>query len=126
MSQFLTDIATIKMKENDYVKLMNLLIDLLEQNQKLCSNLCEKSYNASAECKQCTVLMSSGTEYAIEKFSAVNTIYKRTKKLKRDEFFVEPAEKAIGLRWKTKKNPETEIPNHRLEQSTFQYAPILS
>lgn len=124
--EFQADIASLDLKEKDYVKVMSLFKNLLKQNQNLCLNLCEKTCNASTEYKKCRELISSGTEYAADKLTALDSIYKQRKEQQQNLYFVEPEEKAIGLKWKSTINPETEIPNHNLAQPTYQYVPILS
>lgn len=124
-SEFKDDVASLDLKEVDYIKMMKLFGKLLQQNKNLCISLCEKTCSASTDRIKCCELISSGTEYTISKLKALDSVYKQRKNQQQSSFFVEPIEKAIGLKWKTTNNIETEIPNHVLVQSTFQYVSIL-
>lgn len=58
-------------------------------------------------------------------FRRHNTIWKRNKLLKESENYVEPAEKAIALKWNTELNPDTNLPDHTITQATFHYVQII-
>lgn len=59
------------------------------------------------------------------KIGEMNTTHKRQKKLIKNTQYVEPIEKAIGLKWRTKLSLKTDLPDHTIGQLTFQYIPIL-
>lgn len=59
-----------------------------------------------------------------EKIKKVDTSYKRNKQLKEAVEYVEPIEKAIGFKWHTTQNLETNLPDHTIKQTSFQYIPI--
>lgn len=46
------------------------------------------------------------------------------KELTKNMNYVEPIEKAMGLKWRTKIKPDLNLPNHQLVQATFQLVPV--
>lgn len=60
-----------------------------------------------------------------DKFGKLNSSFKRNKELKNNANYVEPIEMAIGLKWHTKQNVNTNLPDYTIKQLTFQYIPIL-
>lgn len=121
-SQFEAEVVSLELKESDYVKIIKLFKNLLIQNQDLCFDLCGKTCNTSIDYKKSC---EPGTDYSVNKLDAISSIYKQRKKQQQNTMFVEPEEKAIGLKWKCTTDLESQIPSHSLVQSTFQYVPIL-
>lgn len=61
------------------------------------------------------------------KIMEINTAYKRKKKLTKNKNikYVEPIEKAIGLKWRTKLSLKIDLPDYTIGQLTFQYIPVV-
>lgn len=54
----------------------------------------------------------------------VNSSYKRKKQYATDPIFVAPEEKAIGVAWTTKFDPQVDVPLHYQKQCTWQFVSI--
>lgn len=69
--------------------------------------------------------ISAVKTFVTDRIQTVNTSYRRKKNLQKSSNFVTPVDKAVGLKWHTKQNLETILPDHTIKQATFQYVPIL-
>lgn len=65
-------------------------------------------------------------DFVLERIHKYDSSFKRKKDLMARESYVAPIEKAIGLKWKTKGDIKTGLPDHTITQPTFQYVPILN
>lgn len=64
--------------------------------------------------------------YVTSKLRQYDSDGKREKELAKCEMYVPPIEKAIALKWQTKVNVKSGLPDHKMTQSTYQYIEILS
>lgn len=71
-------------------------------------------------------VFETASKFAIEKFKSRNTAKKRKKLIESDEFYVKPENHAVGLVWKATNKADSDIPDHKLTQTTYQYVPIIS
>lgn len=69
-------------------------------------------------------LINESLIYFRNKFKSSETRYKRTKKKHAEPSYVEPVEKAIGLKWKA--NNQNPVPHHILVQEKFSYVSIIT
>lgn len=70
--------------------------------------------------------ISTIVKHVDSKIEKLNTVYKRNKKLIQNTKYVEPIERAIGLKWRTKLSSKTDLPDHTIDHLTFQHIPILN
>lgn len=70
-------------------------------------------------------LLQAAISHMNVKFNQCASRYQRDKKRADDKFYVEPQEKAIGLKWKSVIDSKNETPHHVLQQDTFMYIPVI-
>lgn len=92
---------------------------MLNEVQKMCVQRIEKNPNNSLK------TIEELYQYAIKKISESDSQYKREQRLKRTTTYVEPIEKAIGMRWESITDKKTQKIMRRCVQSTMQYVPIV-
>lgn len=84
--------------------------------------MCERFFEK--ENKNCASdTFSMAREYARKKISTIKTAYFRQKVLSKNKYYVAPIEIPMGLKWKTKIESDSDLPDHKLVQSTFQFVP---
>lgn len=116
-------LLSLSLTQKNYKHVMDLLIETVKYSNQLSKELVRKNCNASDDVFE---NIDCVHEKIHNKLCDLNTHYKLKKDIKKNPFYVEPVEKAIGLKWKNAKvNPKTNIPDHGLTQSTFMYVPIL-
>lgn len=69
-------------------------------------------------------VLNSTSKYMYDKFSDMNSNYKRQKIYEEDRLYVPPEEKAIGTRCEMKRDKDSHQAQMKVVQSTFQYASI--
>lgn len=107
-----------------------LSMNLTQKNMDLVYGLCENlllntqilhnEYTTSSLGSLTTVM-----DYVISKLKSRNSQGKRLKAAKKNANFVEPIEKAIGLKWKSVVRTDEDIVDHQLVQTTFHYVSIV-
>lgn len=101
-----------------YDKFMKIVENIIAQTKDLCLNLIGDNEKGSQA-------VQNGYDFISKKLKVINTLRKLKSYVKSNPFYVEPEELAIGLKWKKPKiNTDTNIPNHKLSRSTFQYVSI--
>lgn len=112
----------------DTEKQMNILFSLsaklIESSQTLCLHLLKE------KCDQQTIenvepAIKKCFDYVQQKIDAYKTYKLRLREFKKNPRFVEPEEKMMGMKWKTKTAPNRNIPDHTLVPTTFQSVPLL-
>lgn len=114
-----TKINTYRLKEQEKNELYDILGDLVDQNIKLIKSQAQLNNTSTDEC------LNSTREYIIGEIRKQNTTYKRKKAYEQSEKYVQPEEKAIGMKWQTTYDHVSCVPQHELKQATFQYIPIV-
>lgn len=109
-NSFETKLFNMKVPQNILDKFLKLCEYLLKGTEKLCNDLDD---------------YSSAINYIIPKIRKKDSSKKRRACLKKEENFVAPKSKGIGLKWKETFNPKEDISNHFLTQTTYQYTSIL-
>lgn len=116
------ELISLNLTEKNYEKVMNLFIGMMEYSKQICSKLvlskCKASENAIEN-------IELGSNHILNDLKKIDTAGKLKKVIEKNPRFVAPIEKSIGLKWKNPKiSTQTNIPDHGLTQSTFQYVPI--
>lgn len=102
-----------------------LVKHLLENQLKMTKTLLETDTNLSSESKTNVYeILDDVNAHVNQQLSAIGTVYKRKKRLDMNPFYVPPQEKGLGIRWRSKIQPDVDVPNHVLSQTTFQIVPI--
>lgn len=106
--------------------LIKIFETLLDSQIKLSQSLVDVNCSSLSHELKCTVNNSliAANAHAREKLNEIGTSYKRKKRLRNHAWYVPPKENAISLKWCTKDNPNVDIPNYVLAQTTFQYISI--
>lgn len=117
-TKFTQEIIQMSLPHKTTDKIFSLCCDLVEQMKTMCFTL-EKT-----ECLKSCDALNVSSEYIIKKIHENDTHYKRNKLQKKNIFFVEPEEKAMGLKWQTKSIINSDVLNHIMTQPTLQYVPI--
>lgn len=119
-----SELCTLNLTKVNYERAMGLIINIVEHTKELSLKLVQKNCKESISgiCKN----IEKGANHILNKLNEIKTTKKLKKTIRKNPLFVEPVPKSIGLKWKTAKvDPDTNIPDHGLVQSTFQYVPIL-
>lgn len=122
-SNFPSELCELNLTRRNYEKTMKLITNIVKHAEQLSIKLVKKNCTESSDSVE---NIKKGTNHILEKLKDIETIHKLKTNITKNPLYVEPIEKSIGLKWKYPKvDPETEIPDHGLIQSTFQYVPIL-
>lgn len=97
------------------VQLKNI-VNLVAESFSSCESIKDKSEVHS--------VANSIKEHINSKLEKYDTTCKMKKELRRNSLFVEPEEKSIGNKWKTVRDAHSDLPDHKIIQSTFQYVSI--
>lgn len=117
------ELSSLNLTEEKYKQTINLIKNVVEQTRNVCLNLAKKKL-VSSEITRETI--ESGSNHTLRKLSEIDSALKLKKNIEKHPLFVKPIEKAIGLKWKNAKvDSQTQVPDHGLVQTTFQYVPIL-
>lgn len=116
-SEVIGDIYSMALVEKDRDK----IYELFDSFTKNFSLLILANLGKDSESQISTV-----QQYVSEKIQKFDSPFKRESELQKRETYVAPIEKAIGLKWNTKVDIKTGLPNHKIVQQTFQYVPLLS
>lgn len=116
-ADFSNEVCRMRMKKRDMDTIF-VLCEKLVENQKLLYNL------LIDQCGEKNA-MTESTEYVCQMLKRKQTTYRRLQELKTNPLFVEPIERVIGVQWKTNISPEQPIPDHQLNQTTFQFVSIM-
>lgn len=121
------DFYSLNVTQSDNVKIIKMFKDLISETKKLCDSLWQDKTknNINRDSIPFVDTFNQCTEYITDKLINIDTIYKQKKIRNENVFYVEPIEKPIGLKWKSKLDPSTGIPDHKLTQTTFHYVSIL-
>lgn len=118
-----SELCSLNLTQNNFKKAMELIVQIVEHTTHLSKKLVQRNCDTS---KQACENIDSSSDYILKKIKTMNTTTKLKNIIRKNPLFVEPTEKAIGLKWKNAKvDPLTQIPDHGLIQSTFQYVSIL-
>lgn len=101
--------------------IFTLFEQLISENISMCGRFFEKENEENA--KSVSETLSMAKEYACKRISTIKTSYFRQKLLSKNKYYVAPEEIAMGLKWKTKIKSDSDLPDHKLVQSTFQFIP---
>lgn len=118
-----SELRSLNLTQTNYKKSIDLVINIVEETQQICSKLVKKNCAVSENIEK---TIGCGFEHVLSKLKEIDNADKLKKVIHSKPTFVEPIAKSIGLKWKNAKvNPETQLPDHGLVQSTFYYVPIL-
>lgn len=103
----------------------NDIIDLLEEfvvaNSELYTRVFEKQNGLISDTAD---VLSKTKSYVLTKIKSIESTYRRNELMKKNPIYVEPVEKAMGLKWNTKNTPQLDIPDHRIAQTKFSFVKI--
>lgn len=117
------EMRSLNLTRENYEKTMDIIINVVEYAKSLSVKLVQKNCNISNVVYE---NINKGAEHVLDKLKEIKTNKRLKKSIRKSPFYVEPIEKSIGLKWKNAiVDPETQIPDHGLIQSTFQYVSIL-
>lgn len=100
---------------------INLFEEFVEANTALYERDFEKQIEVIPDVAD---VLSKTKNYVLAKFESVESSYRRNKLLRKSPIYVEPVEKAMGSKWKTKITPELDIPDNLIAQTTFSFVKI--
>lgn len=99
-------------------EIFTLCGELISESLNLFGRFCEKDNKENA-----IEILAKAKEYASDRIASVKTTYLREKKLKKHKNYVAPITKSMGLKWNTSIDTDSDLPNHKLIQTTFQFVP---
>lgn len=110
-------------KTDDLIKIIRTFS--AEQNKFICSVVDLDISNMSVELKsRVQETLTNTNSHVQEKITELSTAYKRKKRLLKYSSLVQPEEIGMGLKWRSNNQPDCDIPNHTIAQTTFQYISI--
>lgn len=118
-SEFIAEISTMGLKHKDFDVILAQCEKLIGESNNLAIQVAE----SKLELKLSEVIQAA-QQHVEKKFNEMKTRHLRNAQLKLNPLYVQPVEMAIGLKWRTKANPNADLPDHRLVQTTLQYVPI--
>lgn len=74
--------------------------------------------------KECVDILENAKQFVLKKLKERNTAKKRQKLIESDETYVKPTNVGFSLKWQSKKTCGSEMVDHKLVQSTYQYVSI--
>lgn len=101
-----------------------LFADIMNASDDLFHALAENDCKDDGSMSIIRQVRVSARSHREKKIDTIRTEYRRRKQLKKNPLFVEPTEKAIGIKWRTNNMTTAHMPDHTLVQTTFQYIPI--
>lgn len=115
-------LCSLNLTQENYKASIDLIGDIVKQTKDICKKLVQKKCDSTENvCEN----IDSGCDHILSKLEQINTAAKLKNTIRKSHLFVAPVTKSIGFKWK---NPTvdaaTNIPDHGLTQSTFQYVPI--
>lgn len=123
-SSFVDKIVKMNLKHDETTEIFNQCKSLLNSFKEMCINSIENSEQVKTKKPVCELFLSAA-EYISNKFENYSSTYRRKKEVSKNEIYVEPEEKSIGIKWKTTRNYITDLPNNKLINATFQYVSII-
>lgn len=101
--------------------IFSMFEELIGENISMCERFFEKESKENS--KSVREILSMARQQACKKISAIKTSYFRQKALSKNKYYVAPVEIPMGLKWITKIKSDSDLPDHKLVQSTFQFIP---
>lgn len=120
-TRFVNDLVDMGLTRTNSEKVIKLCKDLINQNKQLCDSLLESEPNTKLGAQ---AILTKTTDYIYQKLSSVETTCRLKKFVKTSQQYVAPIEKAIGLKWRTVLSSESDLPDHRYVNTTFQFIPV--
>lgn len=118
-AQFVDDVANMGLTRKNTEKVIKLCKDLTGQNKQLCESVLKRESNLGAQ-----AVLTKTTDYIYQKLSNVENSCRLKIFMKSKQEYVAPIEKSIGLKWRTVLSSESDLPDHRYVNTTFQFVPI--
>lgn len=122
--EFSTEIDKMSLPHKSADKIYELSEKLIKQIEITSISLASSRHHESELVDRVKENISDASQYMLHKFADNNTKFKRDRHREKNPLYVQPEEKAVGLKWRTKCHPETDLPDHKLVQPTFQHVPI--
>lgn len=114
-----SDLISLNLTGEKYAEMIMIMEKILLQTKNICMLLGDKKEEFSKN-------LETANDFVLNKINEINTLRKVKNIVKSNHLFVEPEETAVGIKWKTPKvNKDTNIPDHKLIQATFQYVSVL-
>lgn len=125
LGTFSEAISNMRLKHKDEDTIYSLVKELISNVSNLLIDGVDKL--ADLKCNKVTAseIILRNMELVGHKLQQNDTRFKRQKVVCSNDNYVAPQEKAIGLKWCSKLNPGSELPSHKILQTTFHYIPIL-
>lgn len=111
-------------KENGFYKILK---ELFEVSKHACLSELENVISSNDQVIQTKVrdTINAHYEYVFEKISANATRYKRKKQLEKNPLFVQPQEKAVGIKWVSNTAPSSDLSDWNKRQTTCQFVSMI-
>lgn len=111
-----------------FEKVNKMQITHVQRNEifNICASLIQKANNLgkNLSSSEDSNGFETAHEYALSKIKSVTTRRKRENHLKQLPTYASPKEKAISVKWNTKRQLDSDLPTHLLIPTTFYYVPI--
>lgn len=125
-SKFENEINQLNLGNKKTDVLMKIVRDLWDEQNKFILSIIDADtpdmpLELKSKLKEC---LNTTAGHINGKMGEVLTAYQRKKRRLQCPFYVQPKEIAMGLRWRTNNQPDRDIPNHTITQTTFQYVSI--
>lgn len=122
--EFTSEVDKLNLPHKSADKIYELSEKLIKQIEITSLSLVGSRHKESELVNKVKDSISESNQYMIRKFADNNTRFKRDHRREKNPLYVQPEEKAVGLKWRTKCRAETDLPDHKLVQPTFQHVPI--
>lgn len=121
-TSFESDVNQLNLNQKQNDNIIKSIKCLLENQSDLYKTIIENKFESSKS--DLFQDISEANSHVQQKLGQISNAHMRKKHLQENPLYVPPHEKAIGLRWRDKSEPCSQIPNYVIEQTTFQYVKI--
>lgn len=115
------DILSIQTTEKNIDKIFFVCQKLIDKYDTLVKSMMPSNIQNEFE-----NVFATAKQFAINKFMCHDTAKKRQKLIESDKCYVKPVNSAMGLTWKSKVVCGEQEMKHKIEQTTYQYVPIIA
>lgn len=117
-SGFETELNQLNLGQSLTDNIIQLFKSLLNSQTKLCESLVEDDVDLSREISvNVNIHIAESNSHAMQKLLEIGSAYKRKKRLQLNPMYVAPKEKGLGLKWRTKYQPDSDMPNYIISQT---------
>lgn len=123
IGRFIEKTTSLGLSNKNVKQMVSLCAELIEMYSKLFENIFKKKQNKNIDMNTKNALQAA-TEYSSEKLKKVESEHLRKVFFQNSQYYVEPEEKAMCLKWSVQRIPNKDLHFDKMKQGTFQLVPI--